>query len=393
MFGSKTDHFKRNRSISLSTENTVQKTNRFSAIFRKKNSLADINDASDLSGAIGAGVRKSDIMTNSVGGGSALAGGSASRINSSLEEKALGLIQLAKLTTHIDPVIVWQEKRDINDYLDKENDDEKQVSEKIFMKKNNNLLAVGKMVRSLDDEARYDEVMAEIDIVRKCNHENIIEFYDAYYFDSTLWLFTEYCPHGSVERLIDDLDTPLNEMQIHYVCLNVLKGLNFLHEKFNILHRDLRARNLLISENIYTIKLANFDVSAANIRLRSGSVGETPYVKSAHWMAPEILGAQTLLSDNLTSNCKSDIWSLGITCIEMAEKQPPNVELTRDQLVQHLRVTMKSPTLQDASVWSKDFVHFVHSCFFRRCQDRPSASVLLHVYNIFTLYLTMKKSQ
>ena len=126
---------------------------------------------------------------------------------------------------------------------------------------------------------------------------------------------------------------------------------------------------------------------------RSGSVGETPYVKSAHWMAPEILGAQTLLSDNLTSNCKSDIWSLGITCIEMAEKQPPNVELTRDQLVQHLRVTMKSPTLQDASVWSKDFVHFVHSCFFRRCQDRPSASVLLHVYNIFTLYLTMKKSQ
>lgn len=121
----------------------------------------------------------------------------------------------------------------------------------------------------------------------------------------------EYCSAGSVADLIRFTKKTLDEVQIASVCQAILRGLEYLHDNKKI-HRDIKAGNVLLDHK-GVAKLADFGVSAqlSNTLSKKDSVIGTPY-----WMSPEVISRSCY-------NKKTDIWSLGITAIEMAEGEPP----------------------------------------------------------------------
>jgi serine/threonine kinase 4 len=138
-----------------------------------------------------------------------------------------------------------------------------------------------------------------------------VRYFGSYLKDNDLWLIIEYCNAGSVADLIKSTNRTLNEFEIASILYAVLKGLEYLHDTKKI-HRDIKAGNILL-DNRGNAKLADFGVSAQlqHTYDKKGTLTGTPY-----WMSPEVLS-------NSEYNKKTDIWSLGITAIEMAEGEPP----------------------------------------------------------------------
>jgi STE20-like kinase len=167
-----------------------------------------------------------------------------------------------------------------------------------------------------------------------------------------------------------DLEKPLTENQIRYVCHEICKGLEFLH-KNKVIHRDLKAGNVLLTLD-GDVKLADFGVSAKNkhtLQKRDSFIG-TPY-----WMAPEVVMCETF-RDN-PYDYKADIWSLGVTLIEFAQMEPPNHQMAP------MRVLLKiqkadPPKLDKPSIWSKEFNDFIAYCLTKDPAQRPNASDLLN---------------
>jgi len=170
----------------------------------------------------------------------------------------------------------------------------------------------------------------------------------------------DYMALGSIRDMIDARASPLTEPELAYVCAYMLQGLNYLHAR-GIIHRDIKAANVLLSDQA-EIKLADFGVSEVFTNVSNKSTVGTPL-----WMAPEVLRRQ-----RATPSC--DIWSLGITAIEMGDGQPPNLNTsvlrTMRQIVDG---TVPSPTFQDSRKWSPNLINFVASCLQKDHTKRPSA--------------------
>lgn len=167
-----------------------------------------------------------------------------------------------------------------------------------------------------------------------------------------------------------DLDKPLNEPQIQYVIRETLEALCYLHENCFVIHRDMKAGNILLTEN-GQVKLADFGVSAKNsspIQRRYSFIG-TPY-----WMSPEIIACET--DKEMSYDFKTDIWSLGVTCIELAEKEPPHNELNPNRVMMKIRKS-DSPKLKNPSHWSKNFQEFLTKCLNKNPDERLTARELL----------------
>jgi serine/threonine protein kinase len=178
-------------------------------------------------------------------------------------------------------------------------------------------------------------------------------------------LIVEYCDAGSVLDLIKITDRNLNEEQIASIIQMVLGGLVFLHEKKKI-HRDVKAGNIMLNRDGYA-KLGDFGVSAQLINSfskKNSKIG-TPY-----WMSPEVI-----MQTNYDSKC--DIWSLGITCIEMAEGEPPNHKI-RYFLVMKRIVNEPPTSLSNPERWSKEFNDFVRRCLTYDPNQRPTAKELMN---------------
>jgi serine/threonine protein kinase len=156
----------------------------------------------------------------------------------------------------------------------------------------------------------------------------------------------------------------LNEQQIASIISMVLKGLIFLHEQKKI-HRDIKAGNILLSNNGYA-KLGDFGVSAELMHSFSKKVSKigTPY-----WMSPEVIS-----QNRYDSKC--DIWSLGITCIELAEGEPPYSEV-RTFLVMKKIINNPPKGLSNPEMWSIEFNDFVSKCLTFQPENRPSAKELI----------------
>ncbi|KAJ6221662.1 hypothetical protein RDWZM_000207 [Blomia tropicalis] len=219
------------------------------------------------------------------------------------------------------------------------------------------------------EEEELEDFVVEIDILAECRHSNIVELLEAYFFEGKLWMLIEFCEGGAIDSIMLDLEKPLTEPQIKYVCREMCKGLEFLHSK-KVIHRDLKAGNVLLTLD-GDVKIADFGVSAANkntLQKRDSFIG-TPY-----WMAPEVVMCETF-RDN-PYDYKADIWSLGITLIEFAQKEPPNHQMSP------MRVLLKiqkgdPPRLDSPSKWSKLFVDFIAKCLTKDPILRPNASDLL----------------
>ncbi|XP_054709305.1 serine/threonine-protein kinase 10-like [Uloborus diversus] len=221
----------------------------------------------------------------------------------------------------------------------------------------------------LKGEDDLDDFTVEIDILTDCRHPNIVGLLEAFFFDSKLWMLIEFCEGGALDSIMMDLEKPLTEPQIRYVCREMLIGLQFLHS-MKVIHRDLKAGNVLLTLDA-GVKLADFGVSAKNkdtLQKRDSFIG-TPY-----WMAPEVVICETF-RDNLY-DYKADIWSLGITLIEFAQMEPPNHELSPMRVL--LKVQKSDPPkLDQPSKWSSDFSQFLSKCLVKDPELRPSSSELL----------------
>uniref|UniRef100_A0A4W6CWM4 non-specific serine/threonine protein kinase n=1 Tax=Lates calcarifer TaxID=8187 RepID=A0A4W6CWM4_LATCA len=170
--------------------------------------------------------------------------------------------------------------------------------------KQNGTLAAAKVIDTKTED-ELEDYMVEIDILASCNHHHIVKLLDAFYFEGKLWV---------------KLERPLTEPQIRVVCKQTLEALSYLHEN-KVIHRDLKAGNILLSLD-GDVKLADFGVSAKNtktLQRRDSFIG-TPY-----WMAPEVVMCET--SKDRPYDYKADIWSLGVTLIELAQIEPPNHEM------------------------------------------------------------------
>lgn len=235
-------------------------------------------------------------------------------------------------------------------------------------RKTDSVLAAAKII-DVKDESELDDFMVEIDILSECKHKHVVGMYEAYYHENKLWMMLEFCSGGALDDLILELERGLNEEQIRVVCKQMFECLHFLHTH-KVIHRDLKAGNLLLT-NEGNIKLADFGVSAKNkktIQRRTTFIG-TPY-----WMAPEVIVTETCKDDPY--DYKADIWSAGVTLIELAEMQPPYHDM------HPMRVLFKipkadPPTLQFRNRWSKDFHDFLSLCVVKSPEMRSSAADLL----------------
>ncbi|XP_029412413.1 mitogen-activated protein kinase kinase kinase kinase 1 isoform X2 [Nannospalax galili] len=224
-----------------------------------------------------------------------------------------------------------------------------------------------KMVKMEPDDD-VSTLQKEILMLKTCRHANIVAYHGSYLWMQKLWICMEFCGAGSLQDIYQ-VTGSLTELQIGYVCREVLQGLAYLHSQKKI-HRDIKGANILIND-AGEVKLADFGISAqigATLARRLSFIG-TPY-----WMAPEV--AAVALKGGYNELC--DIWSLGITAIELAELQPPLFD------VHPLRVLFlmtksgyQPPRLKEKGRWSAAFHNFVKVTLTKSPKKRPGATKML----------------
>ncbi|XP_022671758.1 serine/threonine-protein kinase 10-like isoform X4 [Varroa destructor] len=234
--------------------------------------------------------------------------------------------------------------------------------------KETGVLAAAKVCK-LDSDEDLEDFTVEVDILSECRHANIVELKEAFLHDQELWLFLEYCEGGALDSIMVDLERPLTEPQIRYVCREMLKALSYLHSH-RVIHRDVKAGNVLLTLE-GEVKMADFGVSAKNkftLQKRDSFIG-TPY-----WMAPEVVVCETFKDQPY--DYKADIWSLGITLIELAQMGPPHNDLAPMKVL--LKIQKNDPPKLDMPHrWSKDFSEFLRKCLIKDPIQRPTADQLL----------------
>ncbi|CAF0747725.1 unnamed protein product [Adineta ricciae] len=222
--------------------------------------------------------------------------------------------------------------------------------------------AAAKVIENCTDD-ELPEHTVEINILSDCDHPNIIGFYDAYYFEKKLYIFLEYCTYGAVDHIMTTLEHGLDEKQIRFIGYEMLEALEYLHTQQFVIHRDVKASNILLTQT-GQVKLADFGVSAINTQQdqkRNEFIG-TPY-----WMAPEVFFCEA--STDKTYDYRVDIWSFGITLIEMAEMDPPYHEMRSERVGAKIRQAAP-PTLRDIRRWSTEFSDLLSCCLKRNPVER-----------------------
>ncbi|XP_035291306.1 serine/threonine-protein kinase TAO1 isoform X1 [Anguilla anguilla] len=224
------------------------------------------------------------------------------------------------------------------------------------------VVAIKKMSYSgKQSNEKWQDIIKEVKFLQRIQHPNSIEYKGCYLREHTAWLVMEYCL-GSASDLLEVHKKPLQEIEIAAITHGALQGLAYLHSH-NMIHRDIKAGNILLTEP-GQVKLADF--GSASIASPANSFVGTPY-----WMAPEVI----LAMDEGQYDGKVDVWSLGITCIELAERKPPLFNMNAMSALYHIAQN-ESPTLQ-SSEWTDYFRNFVDSCLQKLPQDRPDSEDLL----------------
>uniref|UniRef100_A0A4W6CVV0 non-specific serine/threonine protein kinase n=1 Tax=Lates calcarifer TaxID=8187 RepID=A0A4W6CVV0_LATCA len=189
--------------------------------------------------------------------------------------------------------------------------------------KQNGTLAAAKVIDTKTED-ELEDYMVEIDILASCNHHHIVKLLDAFYFEGKLWILIEFCAGGAVDAIMLELERPLTEPQIRVVCKQTLEAL-------------------------------------------------CPW-----WMAPEVVMCET--SKDRPYDYKADIWSLGVTLIELAQIEPPNHEMNPMRVLLKIAKS-EPPTLMHPSRWSPEFNDFLRKALDKNVDNRwGSVQLLQHPF-------------
>lgn len=193
----------------------------------------------------------------------------------------------------------------------------------------------------------------------------------------------EYCGAGSVSDIMRLRKKTLTEDEISTVLSDTLKGLEYLHLRRKI-HRDIKAGNILLNSEGHA-KLADFGVAGqlTDTMAKRNTVIGTPF-----WMAPEVI-------EEIGYDCVADIWSLGITALEMAEgvssqiinkicndikyfyfKKPPYGDIHPMRAI-FMIPTKPPPSFREPDRWTPEFIEFVSGCLVKNPEERATATDLL----------------
>ena len=226
----------------------------------------------------------------------------------------------------------------------------------------------------------YKSIQQETSLMRLVNKSDyILKYYGSYYSreTNTIWLILEYCAAGSAVDLMLSMGRTLSEVEVSTIMEMVLKGLIYIH-KLNLIHRDIKGANIMLSEDGYA-KLGDFGIGIqmTDDEYRTSKKG------SPHWMSPQVI-----LNKNYDT--KTDIWSLGITCLELVEGEPPFADLNPDEVMEKIANNPpKAEDIIDPKEHTDEFIDFVNLCLEINPKKRPTADVLIK--HPFIVKLSKKK--
>ena len=214
----------------------------------------------------------------------------------------------------------------------------------------------------------YNSIQQETSMMKLLTDcQYIVKYYGSYFSrkSNTLWLILEYCSGGSIIDLMLSINRTFNEYEIASIIIMVLKGLDYIHSK-NLIHRDIKGANILINEE-GIVKIADFGVGVKLIN----EINRKSKKGSPYWMSPQV-------ALNSYYNEKTDIWSLGITCLEMIEGDPPNSQLKPRFVIEKIgKDPPSAEELLKGKNYSEEFKDFVKKCLEVNQRKRPNAKELL----------------
>lgn len=240
-------------------------------------------------------------------------------------------------------------------------------------KRTGELTAV-KVLELIEDEE--EEIKVEIDVLRlHTNHPNITTFFGVYgvkqpHGPDKLWLAMEYCGGGSITDLAKKIQPKrLPEPVFKFVLRETLKALGHLHDA-GIVHRDIKGQNILMTDS-GQVRLIDFGVSAQS---KTNTAKRNTFIGTPYWMAPEVIATDQ--QADAWYDQRSDIWSMGITAIEIAEGEPPLSDLHPMRAL-FLIPKNKPAMLKDKRKWSSDLSAFIAKCLIKDFEVRPNCKQML----------------